>query len=102
LLYILLKYERKTMGKHKGTAKKDFVNFLEVKLMPKMAKMGTQRHLASIRDAFATITPLIIAGALSLLIVTAVFGGEDSTKISILGQIANWAHGIIDPKKGGE
>ena len=44
-----------------------------------MAKLGNQRHLAAIRDAFAIFTPILIAGSLAIVLRSAVFaqsGGE--------------------------
>ena len=38
-----------------------------------MAKLGNQRHLAAIRDAFAIFTPILIAGSLAIVLRSAVF-----------------------------
>ncbi len=45
-----------------------FIGFLEKNFVPVAAKIGAQRHLVAIRDAFATIMPLIIAGSMAVLI----------------------------------
>lgn len=52
-------------------------------------RLGNQKHLAVLRDAFAIYMPLIIAGALAVLLITFVFGGWGATQTSILGWIAN-------------
>ena len=43
------------------------MKFLEEKFVPLAAKIGAEKHLASIRDAFTTMMPLTIAGALGVL-----------------------------------
>lgn len=50
-------------------------------------RLGAQKHLAVLRDAFALFTPLIIVGALAVLIRSFVFGGggDGVTQSSILG-----------------
>jgi PTS system cellobiose-specific IIC component len=47
---------------------KKVMEFMEKYFVPVAAKIGSQRHLAAIRDGFVTITPLIIAGAMAVLI----------------------------------
>lgn len=49
------------------------MKFLEEKFMPFAAKMGQQKHLAAIRDAFALVMPFIIAGAFAVLLNNVVF-----------------------------
>lgn len=48
-------------------------------------RLGNQKHLAVMRDAFALFMPLIIAGALAVLIRTFVFGGAGAAQTSIAG-----------------
>ncbi|WP_338983829.1 PTS sugar transporter subunit IIC [Spiroplasma endosymbiont of Othius punctulatus] len=60
------------------------------KIIPFMGKLGNQRHMGAIRDAFGTMIPLIIAGSLSVLINAIVFGGAGSGYVSLLGMLA-WA-----------
>lgn len=43
------------------------MKFLEEKFVPFAAKVGSQKHLACIRDSFVVIMPLTIAGALGVL-----------------------------------
>ena len=43
------------------------MKFLEEKFVPLAAALGTQRHLAAIRDAFVVIMPVSIVGAVSVL-----------------------------------
>ena len=40
-----------------------FFEWMEEHFIPIAAKIGSQRHLVAIRDGFATLTPLIMAGA---------------------------------------
>lgn len=44
------------------------MKFLEEKFVPFAAKIGSQKHLACIRDSFVVIMPLTIAGALGVLL----------------------------------
>jgi cellobiose PTS system EIIC component len=44
-----------------------FVSFLEEKFVPIAAKIGGQKHLLAIRDAFAGLMPLVLVGALAVL-----------------------------------
>ncbi|NFR87451.1 MULTISPECIES: PTS sugar transporter subunit IIC [unclassified Clostridium] len=46
---------------------KKFFDWMEEHFVPIAAKIGAQRHLVAIRDGFATITPLIMAGAFAVL-----------------------------------
>ena len=45
-----------------------FFEWMEEHFVPIAAKIGSQRHLMAIRDGFATITPLIMAGAFAVLL----------------------------------
>lgn len=44
------------------------VQFIEEKFVPIAAKLGAQKHLSAIRDAFASLMPLIMAGAVAVLL----------------------------------
>ena len=44
------------------------MRFLEEKFVPLAAKIGSQRHLVAIRDAFVVIMPVTIVGAIAVLI----------------------------------
>lgn len=44
------------------------MRFLEEKMVPLAAKIGSQRHLVAIRDAFIITMPITIAGAIAVLI----------------------------------
>ncbi len=61
-------------------------------------KLGNQRHLAALRDAFALFTPLIIIGSLAVVMRTFVFGAAGGSMTSILGWIAK-ASGEINIQK---
>ncbi|WP_054776577.1 PTS sugar transporter subunit IIC [Lacticaseibacillus saniviri] len=45
-----------------------FIAFMEKHFLPVAAKIGNQRHLVAIRDAFAYTMPLMILGAFAVLI----------------------------------
>ncbi len=64
-----------------------FVQFMEEKFVPVASKIGAQRHLVAIRDAFMVTMPMMILGALVVMInnlplpafqnaMNAIFGGE--------------------------
>lgn len=44
-----------------------FFEWMEEHFVPIAAKIGSQRHLVAIRDGFATITPIVMAGAFAVL-----------------------------------
>jgi PTS system cellobiose-specific IIC component len=44
-----------------------FIEFLEKNFVPIAAKIGAQKHLLAIRDSFASLMPLVLAGALAVL-----------------------------------
>lgn len=47
---------------------KGLIAFLEKYFVPFASKVGSQRHLVAVRDGFAAIMPLIIAGSMGVLI----------------------------------
>ncbi len=47
---------------------KNFLRFIEETLVPFFAKLGSQRHLAAVRDGFISLVPLAIAGSFAVLI----------------------------------
>ncbi|QCO23332.1 PTS system cellobiose-specific IIC component [Spiroplasma melliferum] len=77
--------------KGKKTKSMDFKTWWNNKALPTMSKLGNQRHLSAIRDAFGTMIPLIIAGGIGLLIDAIIFGGAGSGKVSLLGLFARAA-----------
>lgn len=77
------------------------INYLESKFVPLAAKVGQQKHLVAIRDSFASLMPLIMAGAVAVLLnnvffvpwgllAADVFLGADNAFIV-------WANGAIAP-----
>ncbi len=46
---------------------------MERKFVPVAAKIGGQRHLVAIRDGFASIMPLILAGSMAVLLKNTIF-----------------------------
>ena len=64
-----------------------FIKFMEAKFIPVASKIGAQRHLVAIRDSFMVTMPLMILGALAVMInnlpipffqdfMNGIFGGE--------------------------
>lgn len=64
------------------------IKFLEKYFVPIAGRFGSQRHLVAVRDGFVSITPLILVGALAVLLnsfpidayqslMGAIFGGEN-------------------------
>jgi PTS system cellobiose-specific IIC component len=47
---------------------KALIAFLEKYFVPVASKVGSQRHLVAVRDGFAAIMPIIIAGSMGVLI----------------------------------
>lgn len=47
---------------------KSFMAFMEKHLMPIAAKIGSQRHLVAIRDAFVAMIPITMIGAVATLV----------------------------------
>ncbi|QGS51652.1 PTS transporter subunit EIIC [Spiroplasma tabanidicola] len=62
------------------------------KFVPAMNKLGSQKHLAAMRDAFGTLLPLTIAGSLGLIIGSIGFAGGGSGYVSVLGLFAKMIH----------
>lgn len=44
-----------------------FISFMERKFVSIAAKIGAQRHLVAIRDAFMVTMPMMILGALAVM-----------------------------------
>ena len=44
------------------------IQWIEDKFVPIAAKIGSQKHLTAIRDSFASLMPLIMAGAIAVLL----------------------------------
>lgn len=66
---------------------KKFVDFMEKHFIPVASKIGAQRHLVAIRDSFMVTMPLMILGALAVMLnnlpipafqkfMSTIFGGE--------------------------
>lgn len=83
---------KKQTGKEFRDSSQAKPNWFKNTFIPAVAKMGNQRHLAAIRDAFGTMIPLIIAGSMGMLINAIVFGGAGSGYVSLLGVIAKASH----------
>lgn len=57
----------------------NFFDFLEQKMMPVMAKVGTQRHIMAVRDGVIATIPLTVIGGLSLIIANPPFDAKTAT-----------------------
>lgn len=62
-----------------------FMNFMEEKFVPIASKIGGQRHLVAVRDGFAAIMPLIIAGSLGVLLNNMGIDAYQNAMTSIFG-----------------
>ena len=71
----------------KKNVKNSFISLWNSSLT-NLSKLGTQRHLAALRDGFALLVPLLIAASVGVIIITLVFGGLETTSTSILGWIS--------------
>lgn len=47
---------------------KKFTEFMEIKISPIAGKVGTQRHMMSIKDAFIAMLPVTLAGSFAVLL----------------------------------
>ena len=45
-----------------------FIAFMEKYMVPIAGKIGSQRHLAAIRDGFIAVMPLILVGSMAVLV----------------------------------
>ena len=66
------------------------IKLIEDKFVPIAAKIGTQKHLSAIRDAFASLMPLIMAGAFAVLLNNVFF-----VSWSLLANFIGAEHGFI-------
>lgn len=62
------------------------ISFLEKHFVPVAAKIGAQRHLVAIRDGFVAIMPLILVGALAVLINSLPVPAYQSTMEAVFGK----------------
>ena len=44
------------------------MRFIEEKFVPLAARIGSQKHLVAIRDSFAMVMPLTMAGGIAVLL----------------------------------
>ncbi|EOH87950.1 PTS sugar transporter subunit IIC [Enterococcus pallens] len=83
-----------------------FINFMERRFIPIASKIGAQRHLVAIRDSFMVTMPLMILGALAVMInnlsltipafgdfMNGIFGGESWKGFG--GSVWNGTFGIL-------
>ena len=62
------------------------IEFLEKHFVPIAGKFGSQRHLVAIRDGFVAIMPLIMVGALGVLLNSLPIPGYQDLMTSIFGK----------------
>lgn len=82
-----------TLSSSQGKKQNGFKNFFNNKLLPSMDKLGNEKHLASLRDAFATLIPFIIVSSIAIVLLTVVFGGWGAYKTSLVGAISHLMYG---------
>ena len=83
-----------------------FINFMEKHFIPHASKIGNQRHLIAIRDAFTVTMPLMILGALAVMLnnlslsipafgkfMNGIFGGDSWTGFG--GAVWNGTFGVL-------
>lgn len=63
-----------------------FTQYVEEKIVPKVAKFSTQRHINALRSGFLAIMPLTIIGSLFLLITDFPINGYSEFMAGIFGQ----------------
>lgn len=63
-----------------------FTRFIEEKIVPKVAKFSTQRHINALRSGFMAIMPLTIMGSIFLLITDFPINGYSDFMAGIFGQ----------------
>ncbi len=68
------------------------MRFLEEKFIPVAARIGSQRHLVAIRDAFVVIMPVTIVGAVAVLVnnIQGVFAENGLNMLSIYNGYTNF------------
>lgn len=74
---------------------KNFMDFIESKLMPVAAKIAQQRHLGAIRDAYISFMPFIIVGSILLVISSFPSVAYKEFMASMFGE--NWGSNIEIP-----
>lgn len=67
------------------------MKFIEEKAMPFAAKIGSQRHLVAIRDAFIVVMPMTIVGSIAVLInnIHLLFGPNGFNTVEVQTVYAN-------------
>lgn len=63
----------------------NLISFFDRKFVPFFGKLGSQRHLAAVRDGFVSLIPLIIAGSFAVLINNLPFDGYQNLMTGIFG-----------------
>ncbi|NQZ65837.1 MAG: PTS sugar transporter subunit IIC [Mycoplasmatales bacterium] len=69
--------------------KKESLQKASDKFLGAVSKLGTQKHLTALRDAFALSIPITIAGAIGIFFITIVFGGWGAFQTSLIGLLAH-------------
>lgn len=65
-----------------------FMSFMDKYIVPVAAKIGAQRHLVAVRDAFIVMIPITMVGALGTLINNLPLEAYKNLMASIFGE--NW------------
>ncbi|WP_031542719.1 PTS sugar transporter subunit IIC [Mesoplasma photuris] len=93
---------KKFVGKRGKNSEKKLSQKIEDTMLPIFAKVGSFPILVTIRDAFALMIPVIIAGSLGILGSAFLFGGGatgSSLSTSVIGWIAKWS-GFVETSTG--
>ena len=72
-----------------------FMQWMETKFVPVASKVGNQRHLAAVRDAFISILPITMVGSIATLLnvfvvdLPTMWLGEENVVTTSLAQVVN-------------
>ena len=71
-----------------------FTSWMEVKFVPVAAKIGSQKHLVAIRDAFISIMPITMAGSIAVLLNAIVRDLPAKFELNGITEAFQWLIGI--------
>ena len=71
-----------------------FTSWMEEKFVPEAAKIGSQKHLVAIRDAFISIMPITMAGSIAVLLNAIVRDLPAKFELNGITEAFQWLIGI--------
>lgn len=71
-----------------------FTSWMEEKFVPVAAKIGSQKHLVAIRDAFISIMPITMAGSIAVLLNAIVRDLPAKFELNGITEAFQWLIGI--------